>query len=88
MVRKDNKESKTYLLIAEIPEFQLRVSKDINHPDRIYWVDPPGGPRIALGEPIRGINLGKVKYIDRIKNYGYIITFENDILSHSSTEAF
>lgn len=86
LLRKDGSESNTYLLVVEVPEFDLRVSKDQNHPNIIYWVDPPGGPRIALGEKVKGLELGKVKYIDRIKNYGYVITFENDLSSHQTTE--
>ena len=49
------------------------------------WIDPPGGPRIAVGERVRGTDLGVVKYIDRAERY-YVITFEHDIPSNQTDE--
>lgn len=51
----------------------------------VKWIDPPGGPRIAVGERVRGTDLGVVKYIDRAERY-YVITFEHDIPSNQTDE--
>lgn len=81
--RKDGGKSNTYALIADVPTIEIRLSKTLR---TINWIDAPGGPRIVVGEQVRGLSLGKVKYIDYVKNYGYVITFEDDLLCDQSNE--
>lgn len=67
-----HKESSTYLLKAEIPFMYV---EEVNN--KILSIDPRGGPRIAVGESIKGLNqLGSVKMIEHLMNKGFIITFD------------
>lgn len=78
LTRVNGQPSYTYALISEAPVWDIRVSKELK---TVKWIDPPGGPRISVGEPIRGVDLGIVKYIDKTDRY-YVITFEHDLSSN------
>lgn len=80
LIRTDGSPSYTYALISEASVWDIRVSKELR---TVKWIDPPGGPRISVGEPIRGTDFGVVKYIDKTDRY-YVITFEHDISSHEA----
>ena len=79
LTKKDGTKSDTYMLVTDVPASELRLSKDLS---TIKWLDAPGGPRITVGKSIKGTDSEKVKYIDYIKNRGYIITFENGLSSN------
>lgn len=69
MKKPDGSESKTYLLKTENPYLGTGYLSNNK-----FYVDPSGGPVIAVGEELPDI--GKVKSIDLAYGYGYLITFE------------
>lgn len=69
MKKPDGFESKTYLLKTENHYIRTGYLSDNK-----FYVDPSGGPMIVVGEELPDI--GKVKSIDLVYGYGYLITFE------------
>ena len=66
-------EDKTYLLHSQYDN--VRCGIDPEDSEVITFVDPPGGPFIAVGHKLLEAN-AKVKSIEHISGKGFAITFE------------
>lgn len=64
---------KTYTLKTTYP--YVRVGHINGNKDSAMFVDPSGGPMMAVGETLEEAR-AKIKSIDFVKGVGYTITFE------------